>query len=135
MVFASRVTVSSFSPLNPNDPFSTRFSISNDGAFSIDDVEFGCYLKDISFPEGGGFSNFSVIDSSLPIKTIEAGEKATYKCLLSVPNVSGHSQADIYVLVSYQPKFLPYRVKKPYRFVMQQGSDRQWYWFGQPVAK
>ena len=135
MFFASRVTVSSLSPLNRNDPFSTPFSISNDGVFPIYDVKFHCYFKDIAFPEGGGFSGFSVEETVPPIQIIEAGEKATYKCLLSVPNASSGSQADIYVVASYQPKFLPYRTEKPYRFVMQQGSDKQWYWFGQPVAK
>lgn len=135
MFFASRITVSSLNSLDPSDPFSTPFSISNDGAFSIYNVEFRCHFKDVSFPRGGGFKGFSVQDDSPPIAVIEAGEKATTKCVIFAPNISIGSQGDIYVVVSYQPKFLPYRKEKLFRFIMKQGSDKQWYWFQQPVAK
>jgi hypothetical protein len=136
MYFAARVTVSSLTPLNPTDPFSTPFSISNDGAFSIYDVEFSCSLNDVKFPNGGGMSNLSVGGYGLPpIKVIEAGEKATYQCLIGSQETPKGSQADIHVVVSYQPKFIPCRIDKPYRFVMKQGSDKQWYWFQQPVSE
>ncbi len=122
-------------PLDVTDPFSTPFSISNDGAFSIYDVMFHCYFKNVALAGGSSISGISVEEAVPPIKTIEAGEKANYKCLLSAPEAPSGSRADIYVVASYQPKFLPYRIEKPYRFVMQQGSDKQWHWFQQPVAK
>ncbi len=135
LVFASRVSVSSSTPLNPSDPFSTPFFISNDGLFAIYDVKFHCDLRGIKFPEGGGVSNISIIDDSPSISSIEASEKATTKCMISIPDATRNDHADIAIVISYRPKFFPYQKNKKFRFVMEQGFDKQWHWQPQPLSK
>ena len=72
LAFASRVSVSPSSPLDPSDPFSTPFFISNDGLFAIYDVKFHCYFKKVKYVEGGGISNIEVLEDTAPISAIEA---------------------------------------------------------------
>ncbi|MDQ3714403.1 MAG: hypothetical protein M3388_19610 [Acidobacteriota bacterium] len=135
LVFASRVSVSSSSPLNPSDPFSTPFYVSNDGLFAIYDVTFYCNFRDVTFFEGGSISGISVRGSDPLIPSIEASERATTKCLLTYPDANRNDHGDIVVVVSYKPKFLPYRKERKFRFVMEQGSDKQWRWQPEPVSK
>lgn len=49
---APRLSVSPGTPLDSGDVFSTPFSISNDGYFSIYDVKFGCGVGSVKTADG-----------------------------------------------------------------------------------
>lgn len=133
-----RLSVSSSSPLNPTDPFSTGFTISNDGFFSIHDVKFACSLNDVK----GHVGEIPItiedveVDLDAPISKIEASEKATFKCRISFSQTAPDlSVGDLSIDIDFRPAYVPMRMKKSYRFVTARGSDGQYYWQPQPLAK
>ncbi len=127
----------SSTPLNPSDPFSTRFFVSNNSQFPIYDVSNRCYFGDMNVSGGISFSNFSTESDIKPISIIEAGEKDTTLCILPVINTFDEAQGDIYMIVSFQPSFSLFfsPQEKMVRFAVEQGSDKKWYWRPIPLSR
>jgi hypothetical protein len=140
---APRISVSASAPLNPSDPFSSPFVISNDGYLPIRNVQFLCRLSDVNAQPPGlnlSFENISVMgpdrflgDKSQKIRDIDPGGQATTKCNLSpLFPVMPIENADIAITVVYQPAFYRSQKVKDFRFITVSGSDGQLRWVRQP---
>lgn len=137
-----RISVSASAALNPSDPFSTPFVISNDGYLPIRDVEFLCRLTDVNARPPGinlSFENISVQgpdqflgDKNQQTRDIAAGGHATTKCNLSpLFPVMPIENADISITVIFRPAFFRSQKAKYFRFVTARGSDGQLRWIQQ----
>jgi hypothetical protein len=140
---APRISVSPSASLNPSDPFSTPFEVSNDGYLSIRDVQFLCRLTDVQAQPPGinlSFENIGVMgpdqflgDKSQNIRDIGPGRQATTKCNLSpIFPVMPIDRADISITVSYKPDYLWSPRSEDFRFVTVRSSDGQLRWVRQP---
>jgi hypothetical protein len=47
LIFRSDVSFTPRTRLDPGDPFSTLFTVTNEGAFDIEDVRFACHMNDV----------------------------------------------------------------------------------------
>ena len=140
VVFNPRVFVQPGVVLDPNNPAFTPFIIHNQGYLAIYDVKVKNsfkYLKlqgDITVVGLGDYSNrFS--DPKHVASVIAPGEQ--YSVLLSLSGMKHNKieNADIAILLTFKPKWLPWRRETKHRFVSSQSKDGQWYWFPQPINK
>jgi hypothetical protein len=135
-LLSSRVTVSPSSPLMPQDPFSTMFTISNDGPLAIYDVYASCHVNvvrgvsvgELHMEGDGGEINYKEAEE------IDSGDKINLSCFkdqveASKPWLSG----DVDINVSYRPSFYPGHQERKARFIGERGADGGLHWFQQPT--
>ena len=82
----------------------------------------------------GDYSNrFS--DPKHVASVIVPGEQ--YSVLLSLSGMKNNKieNADIAIVLTFKPKWLPWRRETKHRFVSTQSKDGQWHWFPQPIDK
>ena len=141
VVFNPRVFVrSSGVALDPNNPAFTPFVVQNQGYFNIYDVKVSDSMKYLKLPGDilvvglGDYTNrFS--DPKHVANVIAPGEQ--YSVLLSLTGMEHNKieNADIAIVLSFKPRWLPWRRETLHRFVAIQSKDGQWYWFQQPINK
>ena len=139
VVFNPRVFVrSSGVALDPNNPAFTPFVVQNLGYLAIYNVAVKCSVKYLKLPGDihvvglGDYTNrFS--DPKHVASIIAPGEQ--YTILLSLTGLEHNKieNADVAVVLSFKPKWLPWRRETLHRFVTTQSKDGQWYWFQQPI--
>ncbi|HEX7316420.1 MAG TPA: hypothetical protein VF297_21130 [Pyrinomonadaceae bacterium] len=133
--FSSRLTVSSASPLNLSDPFSTFFIVSNDGALAVYDVRFWCKYNHIKYAAIAEFKEGGSFDVTRDVGKIEAGDKASVPCIPPGYVKAPLTKADVSIGVSFQPSFIPWRIQRGFRFVGERDPDDVLHWFPQPLQK
>jgi hypothetical protein len=126
--------------LDPNNPAFTPFVVQNLGYLAIYNVTVKCSVKhlklsgDINVVGLGDYTNrFS--DPKHVASVIAPGEE--YTILLPLTGLE-HNQienADIAIVLSFKPRWLPWQREMLHRFVTTQSKDGQWYWFQQPINK
>ena len=145
LALASRISMSSDSPINPSDIMSTPFVVSNDGPLDIHDVGYGCVDRKILSDTGltiaapgpytkwlGGFSTPQMVADVIP----PTGKQA-FTCPMSALIPSGHvTYGDIIIAVSYRPAWWPYKWQKLHRFATALDANRKPVrWYEQPMPK
>jgi hypothetical protein len=141
VVFNPRVFVrSSGVALDPNNPTFTPFVVQNLGYFAIYNITVKCsvkYLKllgDIHVVGLGDYTNrFS--DPKHVASVIAPGEEYTILLPLTGLEHNRIENADIAIVLSFKPRWLPWQREMLHRFVTTQSKDGQWYWFQQPINK
>jgi hypothetical protein len=129
-----RLSVSNLEALNPADPFTTPFVVSNDGYLGVNNVRFSCLLysllneKQHIVMRGGAES----INYASPVRRLPAGERATIPCYPFMKTARTPSRIDIAVNVTYRPDYVPWSKADHYRFVATDGSDGKLHWLPQP---
>jgi hypothetical protein len=136
---ASRISVSSSEALNPSDPFSTPFVISNDGYLPIKETLFSCGFRNVSYTavdidfSKGVESQYA----APPIPTIGGGEKTTAWCFN--PTETGMfgdiEQAEVDIVIRYRPAWLPWGQEKRARFLAVSGKDGKLYWLPKALSE
>jgi hypothetical protein len=123
---SARVAVSSDSPLDPNDPFSSPFTVENLGILPIYEVHFACTLKNVKWQDGGVINIRTRTDAD-PIKQINAGEATTTFCRF-LPYRAKIKGADIEVEVKYRPAYLFWSKGSSFRFgtVKERDGTLRW---------
>jgi hypothetical protein len=121
--------------LDPSNPFSERFRISNDGFFAIHDVTFDCILDRATFlkdglPEGE-LSAFHLAGINSYRKIIEAADSTTTDCPLNtfigLPGTK-YNSANIQLNVGFNLAYYPWRKKRSAAFVGQLDSEGNVRW-------
>lgn len=129
----ARIGVTSDSPINPDDPFSSPFTLSNKGILPIYDVLFSCTLRDVKWQDGG-VSNIRTKTNAAPIKRINAGEATTTFCKF-FPYELKIKSADIEVEVKYRPAYLPWSKRSSIRFGTVTESDGTLRWVPKALSE
>ena len=115
-----RMSVTPGETLKASDPFTTIFVLHNEGQFSMYDIEFGCLVHDVLYPNQKGIP-VSQVSAHMPSKSfnvpqLEANGRTSTPCwmpaLLTAPE-----SVDISILVSYRPGFSPFRRRNAFRFI------------------
>jgi hypothetical protein len=124
------VHVDPYIQLDPTSPFSERFKVSNDGFFSIYDVQVRCIILNAAVTRGGGVENTTVTNYGIDRKVLEAADSTTVDCALDrfvrFP-IDKYVSADIEIVISFKPSWYPWHKQKTARFSGQldtQGNVR-----------
>ena len=129
----SRISVSPAITLDPKDPFSTPFILSNDGALPVYSIQIGCWYDHIRWASGFDFSmtNGELRDESAFLKSLGPGRRTTIEFShaftwdKSIPIIS----ADVTIAVHYRPMFLPWEKAATYHFQIKKTSSGELLWF------
>lgn len=134
--FSPKVSVSSAQALNPSDLFSTPFMLLNEGYLAIHDVEAECALNNVKYKNGSNIEQAITRGSLNGSKDIQPHEQMTFKCPPhGIAFGSDLASADVSIIASFQPSFIPWRFHKEFRFVSEKSSDGYLHWFPQPKNK
>jgi hypothetical protein len=148
--FAPRVSLVVEEPLNPTEPFSAPFVLTNDSALSIYDVGIACQINWLAWDTVRGRIEQKqglLVKSDNVAKTIAAADKKTVKCDVPPPVMDGLKtilglppdskmtliEGDISIAVSFSPKFYLWKRLDDFHFVADKGADGKTRWQRQPV--
>lgn len=131
------------SPVDPNNVLSVSFDISNTGYVPLSDVEVRLAAGDIIGPQPGGALRGILKKNGAPafnlIIELVSG-KHHYLGIDDKLTINPESQiggqvegADIAVIVSYKPWFLPIRRQKLFRFLTTKDRMGNTYWRSWPT--
>jgi hypothetical protein len=125
--------------VNPLDPFSVPFVLSNDGNVSIHAVNYSCIFNFMKSERGLTFDGVEIGDERYIRARLYPSEKDTFRCLFAgnfaPPRVYlPIRRADITIKILYRPSFRFSQQSKYFRFVAQRSIDNQLYWFPQSLA-
>ena len=129
------VSVTQTQPLNLTDPFSTPFTVSNDGPLAIRDVQFECYSFSVrtQYSEVGPKLGFVPMD--VYYARMKPGERATVPCRFPFTMQDPLQSADIALIVTFKIDFLPlFYTHSEFRFQALRAGDKNLYWFPQPLT-
>jgi len=128
LVFTSDVTITPRVRLDPSDPFSTLFTVTNEGAFPIENVTFSCHLNYVEIRNYmvATRDQDALVDPNREPE-IEGRKSQDVVCIFGVlggvriitpPNgpAPDYHAADITLTVSYRPYFWK-RTTQSQRFV------------------
>jgi hypothetical protein len=137
--FDPRMSISAATALNPSDPFSVPFVLSNDGNVSIHCVSYIWIFNSVESEKGTIFDHVEIRDSRYIRARLYPSEKDTFRCLFARNFASLRlylpiKYADMILRVLYRPSFRFSQQSKYFRFVMQRSTDNQLYWFPQSLV-
>jgi hypothetical protein len=137
LVLLPRVTVNVDDPIEPSNSMSASFTIANNSIIPLWDAgaalafrriaapALGVYLESVA-PMGTTFLRPSWLHHKLAMDehfTVTPAELVSYA-----------TEGDIWIVVSYQPWFLPIRCEKRFHFVTRPESNGRSYWFAMPSS-
>jgi hypothetical protein len=149
-----KISVQSHGSLDPNDPFSTPFIITNEGTLPIHNVSSNYMVNNIkgvgvgeeekicdTCPKILGIGGFGSEDTE-PIATIEAGEKTPLfvgAMKLTKPNggvidTAIATNAEIVITVKYRPDWIPWRQERQWKFMSTANVEGQLVWVPVPFT-
>lgn len=119
--FSSKLSITPSGSLNPSDPFATPFVLQNDSLLWVNLVKpYHCSLRKITTEDYLVFQGIDTAIDAPPIPRLDPGESTAFflpfrtVIILRAPI----NYADIEVVVSYYPAFIPfYKKEKRVRFV------------------
>jgi hypothetical protein len=131
-----RASVTPNDPLNPDDPFSAPFVVSNDGYVELNDVQFSCSPMKVET------KNFWVIDTvpgkepggvretSLDVGTLGRDGSTTVRCAISpaFANILPLESAHRRITISFRPEWLPWRRTMTMDFILAKDTGNRFHW-------
>lgn len=127
--FRPSLSIETEGSLNPRDPYSTRFRVTNTGRLTLHNITFDAQLIDTPFMSG---IHLRATQSGLsPVQTLTSGESATRNIPISAIGLEG--QNDIQISVRFRSLFVYGQREVKARFVTQTDSDGHLRWFHQPA--
>ncbi|MDT7806777.1 MAG: hypothetical protein QOJ70_590 [Acidobacteriota bacterium] len=129
--WSPRISVQPLQRLNPRDALSTEFSVTNQGALPIYNVDVGCEFKNfiLAAPNFPGKEIFEVIPLNSSYESISPMQSTTVKVPFSLPD---EKVLDIAIVIYYRPAWYPFRRREAFRFVTKVAADGQIHWLPRP---
>jgi hypothetical protein len=141
------ISVSQNEQLDPNDPFSSPFIVSNNGPLPIEQVRFTCGIGQVTHDKGptvkgapnGGTSFIFLPDASgkLPAQNfgdveMNPGERSTIpSCNYPFPGpIEG---ADIRIVVTFRIGYTPLTKTRIFRFATLADASKRLHWYPYPL--
>ena len=130
MTFAPVLTVDVGAPLDPNNPFSSPFIVSNDMIVPLFGVTIKCKYDEVTFEGGGPFDN-TTVGSEETLSIMAPHQKTTAPCQrgfnINAPLKSGITT----IAVSYSPFLWPFKTSKIRQFKAEMNADKKIIWLPQ----
>lgn len=133
-----KVVINASALLNPVEPFSAPFTITNEGNFAIQHVTFRCVVLDA----GDDFNTHIVMPHGSPggssgdvIPELNPSETSTVGC--SFPFFFEHpvTHADVEIFVKYKPDWMPWHQEKPFRFAITRDTEGRLKWMPRAMSE
>lgn len=134
--FLPQVSVRPEGKLDPKNPFSTPFVITNSGLTGINHVTFVCRLRHATNDQGGKIIAFDkgVRPKGFVITEIKSGESATTG--LPFTWIGGTTaSADFDFVIEYRPSFYPLKKQSTFRFATARQQDGTLVWLPRALAE
>jgi hypothetical protein len=119
-----RISVAQRESVREHDAMGTIFSITNGGAFDIQDVLIACGIDSLA---GGRIRGFSIQMPDSKIGTIVAGNSADSACENTVVGDTVYG-GTISLRVSYRPSFWPWKRGREFTMKSTQTDKGTWIW-------
>jgi hypothetical protein len=140
VTFLPRVSVSRSEPVDPSNPFSASFTITNESFIPLRDVGAAMGLGQI-VTEPAGMSRFKPDFSSRITSedwnghALQMDEKFTItpSTIFALAPGAQLSGADVVIAVTYRPWILPFKREKLSRFVTHRQTNGRLYWYSAPL--
>jgi hypothetical protein len=139
--FAPRFSVEPTTPLDPENPFSVPFTITNTGPVKAKQVKYMCSITEATFTRGLRIKESYFVDERYKsIAEIAPEERLEAPCPGFGPGIGGQlgfgeknvKEADMTLLLSYRGAWRPWRRTEQFRFIYMRGPDGEVRWFTQP---
>jgi len=131
VLFHPHVSLRPDQRLNPNDPFSTQFTIVNEGNFDVRNLRSACTFGDVQTTHNVGMSGLTR-PSLKTIPLIEPKQSSTVECPSLIGGIGAGAgnvmKADIALRVSYGQNWWPNDVVEVYRFEGKLDSNGIVHW-------
>jgi len=148
-----KISVQPYGSLNPADPFSTPFIITNDSTLPIHNVSSKYEANNIEGVEMEGeksecstcpdisIGGFSSGDTQ-PIVQMEPGEKTPLfvggmtlaKPSGEIKDTSAATNAEIIITVKYRPDWIPWQQERRWKFITAMNVEGQLVWVPVPIG-
>jgi hypothetical protein len=140
--------VSTIDPVDPDNPFSSRFTITNTGFIALENVSVGIapgkidWGGDAVLRTEGPLSDKSHVLMSSNWQNHELRMDEPYTItpsdVFSPRGVQGPDNrpiqsADIAIIVTYQPWFIPWSRSRAFRFQARRGAAGKFLWYSVPL--
>jgi hypothetical protein len=128
--FIPKVDVSTAEPFEPNNPFSTPFIISNEGTFTISQIDFVCDVVKVQAAYNNSMSKNKIENFTPTISSLKAGMKETVFC----PEVAGifprdrYEKAELEMKVTFNAWWIPVNQVKTFRFIGAKNTKGEIKW-------
>ena len=132
--FVPRLSLSTSTLLDPDNPFSMQFVLLNEGNYSIYSIRYSCILNEVETTNYVKFVNSEVSSSHLLREELALLQKDTFYCpFAAFKEVNGIMlnsilRADITLSIDFKSHF-NLAATRNFRFVAQMATDGKIYWF------
>jgi hypothetical protein len=119
-------------------PLETPFSVTNTGLLDVYVVRFQCRVNEVRIESTkGNFTNLALTNSQLIVDVLAPRDTFDIVCPfdLAIGGDGPITYADIEIIVSFQPKFLPLTRLKCARFVTDRGPSGHLRWLQRPSGR
>lgn len=129
--FSPDISVSTDSPLNPEQPLSSPFTVTNNWNLVLHQFTYACF---IDYAGGGGpfVENIGITRGSDVTPKVRGGESKTFVCPPAFA-ISDLETVELEIIVEYRPFLRLWPVSmRTYRFETLRRTDGSWLWKPQP---
>jgi len=132
-----KVVVYAGAPLDPSQPFTTPFTISNEGYLPIHDVTFRCRIRRAQAEDGAAIIAYEkgISPTGFAVPLITPGEKSTVACPFPFEFNAPFAGADFDFVVVFRPDWLLWHQEKSFRFGTTKTKEGQLIWLPRAVSE
>lgn len=137
MAFLPKISVTPSEPLDPSNPFSAPFIISNEGVLPFHSVSYRVHIREVQSEDGAKVIVYKkgITVSDFLISNINPGEKASTGIPFPFAFQTPIKSADITFVVIYRPDWLPWHGEQRFRFGLAKKSNNSWTWLPRAMSE
>ena len=132
--FSSKVIITAEDPINPTDPFSTRFKVVNLGNFAVRNVKI-----DTQFDATFGNNTFTNVKSRASqdvIPILRPGQSmGEWTRIVFEAQPRGDDVVDLTISIEFNPSFAWWKQRFQQRFTTLRNPSGQFRWIEQPLKQ
>jgi hypothetical protein len=132
-----RITVSNDAAIDPTDPFSTPFVVSNDGYLPLLSVRCWFYIKAVHLTHGSRIFESRVTTDEWTTRRLLPTEKLSVYGGKAVRAPGQLLDGDISIIVEYRPFLWPFtmrQISSRFRTLKGPAPDGRLYWTHRPLS-
>jgi hypothetical protein len=128
--FQTKIKISTKLPLNPKDPFTAPFILENESVFSIYEIEYYYYIRELKTKQNSGIQGIYTQTHRTLVSELASGQRTVIFIILEpylyFPNII---KGDIDIHIKYKPRFAFWYEEHIERFItiMDVGKNLNWY--------
>jgi hypothetical protein len=121
---------------DPASPFNVAFSVTNDGYFSVSQVDVECRVNEIILKNGASIVSLAITKGIEGVPELRRSDTYDALCefesLIKTPD-NPVARANIDIAVTYRPRAWPKRIVKCANFRTIKNSDGSLHWLQKPA--